>query len=242
MKVIAVMTRAPRTSVDAPDEIKTRLKPVLPEITSREALQRACLADVLTAARTVPGALVRVAVTRAGSERAWADLGVAPAHVLTQRGESLGERERGVFADLFRRGARQVVLVGSDVPTLGAAILQQAFAALVASPSHVVLGPAADGGYYLLGLAGPVVPDLFSGVRWSTRYALADTLRRCEFESRRVTFLPMLDDLDEPESLAHLRADLEVDPSRAPHTAAFLRQVEPLGTASVGQVRPLQQP
>ena len=70
--------------------------------------------------------------------------------------------------------------------------------------------------------AGPAVPDLFSGVRWSTHYALADTLRRCEFENRRVTFLPVLEDLDTPDALERLRAALADDPHRAPATARVL--------------------
>lgn len=223
MKVVAVMTRSPRDpGHHQPDEIKTRLSPVLPEPHQREALQRACLADVLAAARG-SGAHVRLAVTAAGAEHAWMDLGVHPAHVFTQRGESLGDRERGVFRELFRRGAREVVLLGSDVPTLTSAIVSDAFAALTTARAQVVLGPAADGGYYLMGLAGPQLPDLFSGVRWSTRYTLADTLRRCEFESRRVTFLPVLEDVDDPDALARLRAQLAATPSMATHTAALLR-------------------
>ncbi|MGV3518813.1 TIGR04282 family arsenosugar biosynthesis glycosyltransferase [Luteitalea sp.] len=232
MKVVAVMTRAPQAPVDAPLDgsgtvsvpavagPKTRLAPALPDAADREALQRAMLADVLTRARAVSGAIVRVAVTPGGSADALADLGVAPGHVLTQQGESLGDRVRGVFADLFRRGARQVLVVGSDLPLLTTAILDEAFAALAADPRHVVLGPASDGGYYLLGLHAPQVPDLFTGVRWSTKYTLMDTLRRCEFEERRVAFLPILDDVDEPADLERLRASLAAAPDLAPHTAA----------------------
>ncbi len=68
----------------------------------------------------------------------------------------------------------------------------------------------------------PQVPDLFTGVRWSTKYTLMDTLRRCEFAERRVAFLPMLDDVDEPADLERLRATLAASPHLAPHTAAVL--------------------
>ncbi len=126
MKVVAVMTRAPLAVVTgaaadrdpATDGPKTRLAPALPDAAARDALQRAMLADVLAAARAVPGAVVRVAVTPGGAPERLADLGVAPGHVITQRGDSLGDRERSVFADLFRRGAKQVLLVGSDLPLL----------------------------------------------------------------------------------------------------------------------------
>ena len=132
------------------------------------------------------------------------------------------EAVRALFQDVFRRGARQVVIVGSDLPLLSAAIIAEAFDALNADPGQAVIGPAHDGGYYLLGLAGPKVPDLFTGVRWGTRYALMDTLRRCEFESRRVTFLPMLHVVDEPGDLARLADHLASTPEAAPRTAAAL--------------------
>ena len=236
MKVVAVMTRAPVTLADTTSPghgvivngIKTRLSPVQPDPSERAALQRAMLADVLAAARAVPGTLVRVAVTPDADAQTLIDVGVAPGHVMTQRGETLGDRERGVFADLFRRGAKQVLLVGSDLPLLTTAILEEGFAALTAAPAQVVLGPASDGGYYLLGLTAPQVPDLFTGVRWSSRYTLMDTLRRCEFEERRVAFLPILDDIDEPEDLARLRVALATNPTVAPHTAAALASLASL--------------
>jgi rSAM/selenodomain-associated transferase 1 len=233
VKVVAVMTRAAAAVatpspadalvVDLPSGPKTRLAPVLPDPAHRAALHRAMVTDVLAAARGVPGALVRVAVTPAGSPpEAFADFGIAPAHVIDQKGDDLGARERALFHDLFRRGARQVVIVGSDLPLLTSDLIADAFDALSADPGQVVLGPAYDGGYYLLGLAGPKVPDLFTGVRWSTRYTLMDTLRRCEFESRRVTFLPLLHDVDEPGDLTRLAEHLASTPQAAPHTAAAL--------------------
>jgi hypothetical protein len=231
VKVVAVMTRAaPAAATASPvtDPVdgqgpKTRLAPLLPDPAHRATLQRAMFTDVLAAARAVPGAIVRIAVTPAGSPPGtFADLGIAPAHVLDQKGDDLGARERALFQDLFRRGARQVVIVGSDLPLLTAAEIAQAFDALTDDPGQVVLGPAHDGGYYLLGLAGPKVPDLFTGVRWGTKYALMDTLRRCEFESRRVTFLPLLHDVDEPGDLTRLAERLATAPDAAPHTAAVL--------------------
>jgi rSAM/selenodomain-associated transferase 1 len=235
VKVVAVMTRAPWSTADVAHAEqpttrqgpKTRLAPVLPSPADRAALQRAMLADVLAAARGVAGAQLRLAVTPGAPSGAFADLGVAAGHVTLQRGESLGDRERAVFADFFRRGAAQVILVGSDVPLLTTTILAEACTALGANPRHVVIGPASDGGYYLLGLAAPGIPDLFTGVRWSTKYTLMDTLRRCEFEKRRVTFLPMLDDIDTPDDLARLRATLVAAPNLAPHTAAILSAGSP---------------
>ena len=157
-------------------------------------LQHPRVSEVLSAARAVPGALVRVSVPKGTTPDAWADLGVAPGHVSELRGDTAGECDRAVFADFFRRGAKQVLLVGPDAPPPTSSVFEDAFEALTANPSHVVLGPVSTGGCYLLGLAAPTVPDLFTGVRRGTKYTLMDTLRRCEFEERRVTFLPMIED------------------------------------------------
>lgn len=219
MKVVVVMARA----LDAPaDTIKTRLSTILPVRDQRRALHAACVADVVDAARGVSGAIVRVATTPDGTGESFRELGVEPGHVFPQQGDDLAARERAIFERMFRQGAQHVALVGSDIPLLTSDIIAEAFDALAADPLRVVLGPAADGGYYLMGLAGPAVPDLFSGVRWSTVYTLADTLRRCEFENRRVAFLPVLEDVDTPEALERLRVTLRAEPARAPHTATCL--------------------
>lgn len=87
---------------------------------------------------------------------------------------------------------RQAVLIGSDIPDAGPGDISAAFQALGAADA--VFGPAADGGYWLIGL-GPRRPgDLFGMSRWSTRHALADTLR--QFGRHRVAFLRTLTDVD----------------------------------------------
>jgi len=149
--------------------------------------------DVLAAARAVSGALVRVSVPRGTALDSVAALGISPAHVSERGGDEPGDAERATFADFFRRGAKQVLLVCADSVAPPASVFEEAFAALAANPTHVVLGPVSTGVYYLLGFSAPTVPDLFTGVRAGTKYAFMDTLRRCEFEERRVTFLPMLD-------------------------------------------------
>lgn len=153
----------------------------------------ATLDHAVAVARTVPGAIVRVAVAPGSETAAITEAGVLPAHVIATRGDTCGDRHRFAIADLFRRGATQVVLVDSGQRHLTSAVVADAFAALDVNPQQVVLGPASDGRYYLLGLTGPKVPDLFTGVRSGTKYTLMDTLRRCEFEERRVTLLDLLD-------------------------------------------------
>lgn len=86
----------------------------------------------------------------------------------------------------------RAVLIGSDIPDAGPADVRAAFRALGAADA--VFGPAADGGYWLIGL-GPKRPgDLFGECRWSTEHVLADTLR--QFRRHRVAFLRTLTDVD----------------------------------------------
>lgn len=100
-------------------------------------------------------------------------------------------------------GMVPVAIVGSDIPELGARHVESAFAAL--RSADLVFGPAADGGYWLVGRR-PGVPTrgLFDGVRWSSPHALADTRANVPVR-RRVAFLDMLEDVDDAESYARWR-------------------------------------
>jgi glycosyltransferase A (GT-A) superfamily protein (DUF2064 family) len=96
---------------------------------------------------------------------------------------------------------RRAVLVGSDIPGLSRDDIAAAFRAL--GRADAVFGPAEDGGYWLVGL-GPRRPARpFAAVRWSTRYALADTLTN--FAGRRVALLRTLRDVDTAADLAAIR-------------------------------------
>jgi rSAM/selenodomain-associated transferase 1 len=87
-----------------------------------------------------------------------------------------------------------VVIVGSDIPDIGAHHVERAFHAL--GGHDAVFGPAADGGYWLVGLRrSPRILDIFRGVRWSTAFALVDT--RANLGSARVALLETLDDIDD---------------------------------------------
>ncbi|RMF88603.1 MAG: glycosyltransferase [Nitrospinota bacterium] len=93
-----------------------------------------------------------------------------------QEGRDLGERMYQAFDYLFARGFGHVLLVGSDIPRLDQSLIRQAFALL--RHHDVVLGPAEDGGYYLIGLRPPPLPSLFHEIPWSTSTVLEQTLER----------------------------------------------------------------
>jgi rSAM/selenodomain-associated transferase 1 len=96
-----------------------------------------------------------------------------------QRGRDLGDRMGDAAATAFRRGARRVVIVGADCPSLSAGTVRRAFLELSTGAS-VVFGPSADGGYYLIGLSSPD-ERLFRGFRWRC----SGTRRRAAGSSRR---------------------------------------------------------
>ena len=111
----------------------------------------------------------------------------------------LGERMQRAFLDAFQRGQTHVVLVGTDIPGLTCEMLSRAFDALRRCP--VVLGPATDGGYYLIG-ARETVPDLFSGIAWGTPMVLHQTIEAARSLDIHPELLDPLSDVDRPEDLS----------------------------------------
>lgn len=157
-----------------------------------------------------------------GSEEGFEDLASAAAGLarLPQKGTDLGERLRDSFTTLAAGGHRHVVAIGSDSPTLPPEFLVSAFAALRLD-ADVVLGPSADGGYYLVGAALPA-PDLFSGIPWGTDRVLDSTLAALARAGARVSLLPRWHDVDVPADLDRLRADPARSGPRARKTDAFI--------------------
>jgi len=120
-----------------------------------------------------------------------------------QRGRDLGDRMHDAAVTAFRRGARGVVIVGGDCPSLTAGTVRHAFRELSGGAS-VVFGPSADGGYYLVGLSSPD-ERLFRGFRWSTGEVLRNAAARCRILSAPFSFLPPGRDVDTGEDLLPLR-------------------------------------
>ena len=127
-------------------------------------------------------------------------------------------------------GFDAVCLIGSDSPTVPLTTYVRATEILGSSDNVAVVGPADDGGYYLIGLTEPQ-PQLFYGVDWSTGRVLDQTLARAAELRLKVEMLPPHYDVDGDDSLARLRDELLLDPSAqskselAPATAAFLGQL-----------------
>lgn len=128
--------------------------------------------------------------------------------LVVQRGDDLGERMRNAMADAFAGGAEDVVLIGSDLPTLPPAHVQRAFELLARGHgadgrAQVVLGATTDGGFYLLG-AHREMPDIFGGIPWGGRDVLARVCRSAHAAGVNVSFAPDWWDVDTPEDLLRL--------------------------------------
>lgn len=110
-----------------------------------------------------------------------------------QPGGDLGERLRHAFRVHFERGDRPVIAIGADAPGVSVSTVSDAIKAL--RTADVVLGPAVDGGYYLIGLKRHV-PGLFDGITWGGPTVLDETLTNVGRASARVALLPVLRDVD----------------------------------------------
>jgi rSAM/selenodomain-associated transferase 1 len=111
---------------------------------------------------------------------------------------SLGARMKRAFDQAFRSGFKRVILIGSDIPGLNKKTLQEAFSALA---SHdLVLGPARDGGYYLIGMTH-YFPFLFNRIPWGESLVLEKTLDLARRSGLKIFLLEELDDIDRPADL-----------------------------------------
>jgi rSAM/selenodomain-associated transferase 1 len=129
----------------------------------------------------------------------------------------LGNRLSASFSGAFREGARRVIAIGADAPLLGPRILRRALAML--ARRDAVVGPAWDGGYYLLGLRRDS-PRLFEGIPWSTAGVLEATLRRIDAARLTRGLLPVLGDVDTGADLERLREGI-LDRWRRPGREPF---------------------
>lgn len=113
-----------------------------------------------------------------------------------QRGIDLGQRMENAFAELFTMGYEKVVIVGSDIYELEQEDIEKAFRTLETSP--VVIGPATDGGYYLLGMK-EMHPKIFRNKAWGTHTVLKDTLK--DLNAEKYVLLPEMTDIDYYEDI-----------------------------------------
>lgn len=203
------------TRFPVPGKVKTRLIPAYgPE--EAAGLHRRLVLHTLRTAR----AFCRKHEVELGIRFAGDDAG-AMSHWLGSQGRfrpqcsgDLGQRMAGAFAECFAEGTPAAVIIGSDCPELTERGLAEAFAALRTHPA--VLGPATDGGYYLIGLTRPT-PELFQGIAWGTDVVLAQSRAVLARLGISPVLLTALGDVDRAE-------DVEVWQQRAGATDSGLER------------------
>lgn len=228
---LAVMAKAPHVGA-----VKTRLVPPLhPD--EATALDVAFLQDVtaniarLSEASTIHGLVV---YTPRGEESAFDGRLPKDFRLLPQRGSNLGERLFHASEDLLLTGYEALCLINSDSPTLPYAVLRQAVDTLRGAGDRIVLGAAADGGYYLIGLKRSH-HYLFEDIAWSTERVFSQTFERASEIGLQISLLPVWYDVDDRESLLRLCTELfsanrglpnkQLQGYSAPHTRQYLRRL-----------------
>ncbi len=190
-----------------PGQVKTRMQPRLGPDQAAQ-LYTAMLCDLIERARAALAGVADCIISWSGPhtpQEELADLarGMASA---TQQGDDLGERMGRSLQETFQQGRRRVVIIGSDSPTLPSSYLHRALDAL--TRADIVLGPAMDGGYYLMG-ARRLHLTLLRGIPWSTPRVLELTRRRIRKEAIPCEELPPWHDVDTWEDVVRLSEELD---------------------------------
>ncbi len=192
---LIIFTRYPE-----PGLTKTRLIPAL-GAGGAANLQRQMTEYTLSKVRELQKAIaISVEVRFSGGDLELMQNWLGTDLIYQSQGEGdLGKRMTRSLLDAFDAGARQAVIIGTDCPSVNAQILTQAFAEL--QQCDIVLGPAIDGGYYLIGLQRLFL-ELFVDIDWGTCQVLQQTVAICHQLNLSVAYLPSLADVDRPEDLS----------------------------------------
>ena len=192
-----------------PNQVKTRLVPALsPE--QAATVYKAFLTDGCDALAKLPDVDLIIAYTPAEAHADLQALIGDDAIYIPQIGTGLGERLAAATQWAAEHGYTQILLVGSDSPTLPITYVSKAFTLL--DSRDIVLGPSTDGGYYLIGFSADVlettVPYIFKDIAWSTGAVFQETAARIRSLKATLGLLPPWYDIDTAEDLAFLYAHL----------------------------------
>lgn len=197
---LVLMTKAPQ-----PGRSKTRLVPPL-SLDEAAELAAALLADQLEHLARFTSARLFISFAPASAASFFNSFQTQGFTCFTQQGDSLGERMSHAFTHVFDSSFSPIVLIGSDLPAVPHEFLNRAYDLLQAE-ADVVLGPAADGGYYLIGMNRPI-EDVFLNVGWSRDDVLARTAEKIAGLGLRYELLPCWYDIDTAEDLIRLQSEI----------------------------------
>ena len=196
---IILFTRYPEAG-----KVKTRLIPVLGREETAK-LHRDMVEHTLDRLKKFKSfRSVEVEVCFEGGEQdlweSWLGKGI---EYFPQKNGGLGERMEEAFRRAFSQGRERAILIGTDIPGIASGLLEEALEGL--KVYDVVIGPALDGGYYLIGLS-KICPEIFKDIPWSTDEVFARTLEIVKDASLSVLPLQPLADVDRPEDLCQWKA------------------------------------
>jgi uncharacterized protein len=190
---LIIFTRYP-----TPGTTKTRLIPALGEVGAAQ-LQRRMAEHTVQQARALNCA-VEIWYVGGSKELMQNWLGIDLRYREQPAGD-LGDRMCAGFRWAFDQGYSSVMIIGTDCPGLTTALLAEGLAAL--QNQVVAIGPAIDGGYYLIGLQR-LVPELFAQIAWGTATVRQDTVKIADRLQLSTYLLPLLPDIDRPTDLQHV--------------------------------------
>lgn len=205
------MAKAPK-----PGLVKTRLIESLPS-SAVTALYHCLLEDTFALAKSVTDVDVAVMCPEVDRDEL-ARLFGSTVQVVAQKGEGLAAGLTSVFRCFTSTSGQHVIAFNADSPHLPPSVLNHAFELLAAH--DVVIGPTDDGGYYLVG-AKAAHPSLFEGDGLGTKSAFDRLLTRARALQLSASFTKLFYDIDVPNDLLRLAPELQLNPARAPRTAAW---------------------
>jgi hypothetical protein len=201
-RVLAIFAKQP-----LPGQVKTRLAKQIGEVAAAR-LYAKFVETILAVTESVADQRIIAYSPDTESARRWFEASVSTAGdtLWVQPAGDLGARLTACAEFALSEPEHSLVIIGTDSPTLSTETIAEAFRRL--EHNDVVLGPARDGGYYLIGLRS-ACPRLFAGIDWGTDRVLVQTISRVEEQRLSLHLLPLFYDVDTLEDLKHLESELQ---------------------------------
>lgn len=208
MNALVIFMKAPRSGA-----VKTRM---IPWLSPEEAADLYCalIQDTAAIASQVAGAITHIAFTPADAQPVLRELlDDETIQWFLQQGDDLGDRLKLAFQKIFHEGWERAVIIGSDSPLLPPGYIEQAFDAL--NSVDVVLGPATDGGYYLIGLARSArvlscYHHIFDHITWSTEKVYEQTVQAIRQYDLSQSDLNTWGDVDQKADLIRIAVEIQI--------------------------------
>lgn len=220
---VILMSRAP-----IPGKTKTRLESHLKKEECAE-LHKAFLKDINTKFLNLKKENNRIdlylSFTPGKEETSFAGFISSDFTRIPQTGSDLGEKMYNALNDAYQLSDLPVIIIGSDLPLLDIEIFTEAFAGL--KERDLVIGPSADGGYYLIGMKKPQ-KFLFNSGNWGNSNVLQQTIKEASRHNLKIHFLPEASDIDTFKELLQLRSELikrEVNLNYPKNTKAVIEKI-----------------